>query len=265
MTDPDGNARSWDTLADAYQHEVGWPEDDLAWGIRCPRESQLAVLAGASGATLVLGCGGGQDLVALARLGLGPLTGLDASPRQLAHARMRLAAHDLEADLVESDAADLSRFAADSFAMVVSVQALDYVGDAAACFGHIARVLRPGGTLAFSVVHPADAATAETTPFGWEHSYFDVEREWVWDGLADADPVLRSWYRSPADWFTLVTGAGLVVDRLLEPPPSPDPWWHESGWVDADGWAKLDRVPGTIVVRARRPDLDDFGSPPERP
>lgn len=250
---PDPEA-GWDTIADAYQAHVGWPEDDLTWGIRCPPERRLGVVSDvAPGArTLVLGCGGGQDLVALARLGATPLTGVDLSSRQLAHARARLDAAGIEATLVHGDVRDLARFPDGDTDLVVSVQALDYVEDVATLFAAVRRVLRPGGVLAFSVLHPADIATSDAAPYGWTRSYFASARDWSWDGLADAAPPFRSWFRTPAAWFAAVSDAGLVVERLLEPAPEDDRRWVEMGWVDEDGYAKLDRVPGTIIVRARR-------------
>ncbi len=254
MTTPDNRA-AWDVLADAYQAHVGWPDDELTWGLRCPPERELRVVTDvAAGArTLVLGCGGGQDLIALHRLGAGPLVGLDLSARQLDHARRRLADAGVDAELVEAAADDLAWCTDASIDLVVSVQALDYVADADRLFAEVHRILRPGGVVAFSVLHPADLATDDVPPHGWRSSYFTTERDWVWDGLADEDPTLRSWVRSPAAWFTAVTGAGLQVERLLEPPPADDPGWIERGWLDADGYAKLELVPATIVLRARRP------------
>lgn len=254
VTGPD-NERSWDALADAYQQHVGWPDDELTWGWRMPAESELRlvsdVVAGAR--TLVLGCGGGQDLVALAQLGAGGLTGLDVSAGQLAHARSRLADAGVAAELVQGDAGRLDRLGPDTFDLVVSVQALDYVADLAALVAGVRRVLRPGGVLAFSAMHPAEAATDDARPWSWTRSYFAEEHDWVWDGLTEDDLAFRSWFRSPAAWFTALTEGGLVVDRLLEPAPVDDRRWIERGWLDEDGYAKLDRVPATICVRAHRP------------
>ncbi|MBW3620403.1 MAG: class I SAM-dependent methyltransferase [Actinobacteria bacterium] len=254
MTTPDNEA-SWDALAGAYQEHVGWPDDELAWGWRTPPEAELGlvsdVVQGAT--TLVLGCGGGQDLVALARLGAGALTGLDVSSSQLEHARRRLDGAGVAADLVHADAADLDGLDADSFDLVVSVQALNYVDPLDRLFAGVRRVLSPGGTLAFSVMHPAEAATEDAPPWPWTGSYFGEQRDWVWDGLTEDELSFRSWFRSPAAWFTAVTDAGLVVERLLEPAPVPDRRWIERGWLDEDGYAKLDRVPATICLRARRP------------
>jgi SAM-dependent methyltransferase len=246
----------WDLLADAYQEHVGWPEDELSWGLRCPTESELEVVSDVAdgAATLVLGCGGGQELVALSALGVSSLIGTDPSAAQLRHAATRLADADIDATLLALAAERLAGVADDSVDLVVSVQALDYVEELDACFSEVRRVLRPGGVLAFSVLHPADLSTEGEPPYGWHTSYFTSQRDWVWDGLAATDVPLRSWFRTPAAWFTAVTAAGLVVERLLEPPPVPDATpWIDRGWLDEGSARKLDVVPGTIVVRARHP------------
>jgi SAM-dependent methyltransferase len=252
---PPDNVAAWDELAAAYQRWVGWPDDELAWGLACPPEAELRLVSDvvADARTVVLGCGGGQDLIALADLGAGPLIGVDPSTRQLDHARQRLAARGLAAELIPTTADDL-RSVPDGWAdLVVSVQALNYLPDPVGCFTEVARILRPGGHLAFSVLHPADVSTDDHAPFGWHTSWFEVERDWLWDGLAERDVVLRSWFRSASDWFTEVSAAGLVVERLLEPPAVSAAPWIDRGWLEAGADAKLAMVPATILLRARRP------------
>lgn len=248
------NGAGWDRLSDAYQRHVGWPEEALTWGIRCPPEAELGLVSDvAPGArTVVLGCGAGEDLVALAGLGAGRLTGVDPSGRQLEHARRRCTDAGLEATLIPSGAEDLGALADASQDLVVSVQALDYVRDLSRCFAEIRRILVPGGILAFSVLHPADLATADQPPHGWHRSYFPQQVRWTWDGLADEDVEFTSWQRPPSTWFTACTSAGLVVERLLEPAPVDDRRWIDRGWLDEDGYAKGALIPSTILVRARR-------------
>lgn len=248
------NAAAWDALAAAYDREVGWPEQELAWGIRCPPESRLDVIGDvvAGATTTVLGCGGGQDLLALHRLGAGPLTGIDPSAAQLERARERLGAAGVQARLLHGDDRRLDGLEAAHADLVVSVQALDYVADLDRCLRRIANVLRPGGVFAMSVLHPADVSTEDTPPHGWHTSYHQEERDWWWDELTEAPVLLRSWFRSPSAWFTAVTGAGLVVERMLEPAPGPPEPWLQRGWIDEASSAKLELVPSTFVLRARR-------------
>jgi SAM-dependent methyltransferase len=246
---------AWDRLADAYQRHIGWPDDELTWGLRCPSESELGLISGVVEAprTLVIGCGGGQDLLALARLGAGPLTGLDPSRRQLAHAAQRLQEAGLDARLLVGVAELLTDVADESIDLVVSVQAFNYVADLDAAVTELRRVLRPGGVVALSVLHPADLSTSDEPPHVWHTPWFQRSRDWVWDELADEEVPLRSWFPSAADWFTAFTRGGLVVDRLLEPAPVEDHRWIERGWLDETTYAKLDLVPATILVRAHRP------------
>jgi ubiquinone/menaquinone biosynthesis C-methylase UbiE len=249
-------AAGWDRLADAYQREIGWPDDQLSWGFRCPPEHELRLVSDvAAGAdTLVIGCGGGQDLVALARLGAGSLVGIDPSSTQLEHAAARLDEAGVDARLELGTAEALTGVADASVDVAVSVQALNYVADLTAAVAELRRVLRPGGIVAISVMHPADMSTKDRAPYGWHTSWFEVERDWEWDGLADEAIAFRSWFRSPSQWFTALTEGGLVVDRLLEPAPVDDPSWIDRGWLDADTYAKLDVVPSTIIVRAHQPE-----------
>ena len=242
------NARGWDVLAPRYQSERGWPCDDLCWGHRVPKERELRALGDVAGKrTLVLGCGGGQDLVAMAGLGATGLVGVDLSTAQLEHARTLLDERRVVARLERRSVADLSIFADESFDLVVSVHALSYVEHAEACFREARRVLRPGGVLGIGVHHPIDASTGGEPPYGFTKPYFQVETDWAWRSLGGEAAPFRSYHRTVADWFTLVSEAGLSVEKLLEPRPSEDIVWEGADYKEKLAW-----VPGTLIVVARR-------------
>jgi len=102
----DKNAIGWNTIGERYQRERGWPSDDLCWGHRVPKERALRVLGDLSGKrALVLGCGGGQDLIALTGLGSASVVGVDFSKTQLAHARENLERAGVVAELHEASVA----------------------------------------------------------------------------------------------------------------------------------------------------------------
>lgn len=248
------NRTSWDRISSAYQENLGWFSDRLAWGIRCPFEDELRLLGDVRGRhILVLGCGGGQDIAALAKMGAGCVTGVDISSSQLEHARDRLLREDLLtiARLIHGSVEDLDLVDSESVDIAMSAHTLNYVEHADACFAETFRVLKRNGVFAFSVQHPADASTMDDPPFGFEKPYFQAQFDWEWQNLGGAR--FRSYYRTAGEWFTLLTDAGFAVERLLEPPPSDDAEWSKTGWAGMNDYAKYDTVPGTLIFAARKP------------
>ncbi|MCH8815067.1 MAG: class I SAM-dependent methyltransferase [Chloroflexi bacterium] len=255
IPDRPDNRAGWDAVSAVYQERLGWPSDRLAWGVRCPFEDELRLLGDVKGlSVVVLGCGGGQDIAALAKMGAARITGVDISDRQLEHARDFLLDEDVLSStrLVHGSVEDLRVIDDESVDIAVSIHTLNYVEHAALCFAETRRVLRANGIFAFSVQHPADAATHDLPPFGFEKPYFQVESEWPWTGLAEGDTRFRSYYRTVADWFDLLRNARFTIERILEPRPSEDSAWLETGWGQRDDFEKYATVPGTLIFVARK-------------
>lgn len=249
---PATNETAWDRISAAYQARYRLPEDRLAWGVWCPDESELRLLRDVRGArAVVLGCGGGQDCVALARMGAAQVTGIDPSREQLAHARRLLAKHGVKARLLRTSAEDLAAIPSASQDLVVSIHALNYVEDIHLCFAEVFRVLMPGGLLAFSVQHPMDAMTDDDPPYTPIKPYHAVEVEWEWQyPEADLQAGFRSWFRTAGEWFNALAGAGFRVERLLEPPPPERP--PENGFEERYPIDKARIIPQTLIFTARK-------------
>lgn len=240
------NSESWNQISAEYQAGRGWPTESLAWGIRCPLENELRVLDEVRDKrVVVLGCGGGQDCMAISHLGPAYIAGVDASEAQIQHARRLLGC---KVHLVHHEIETLPMFEDGAFDVVVSVHVLSYVREVAAVLREAWRVLKPGGQLAFSVHHPVDAVTTDDPPYCFTQSYFQVETEWSWFGGTP----FRSWHRPLTEWFRLVREAGFEVERMLEPPPVDLEVWRRSGWNAEPYYSKLNTVPGTLIVSARR-------------
>jgi SAM-dependent methyltransferase len=247
------NREGWNAIADAYQRERGWPHESLYWGIRCPPETELGVLDPIAGRkVLVLGCGGGQDCVALCSMGAGHVVGIDSSERQLAHAEVRCRPHGPRIALRHGDVQHLDE-PPDSYDLAVSVHVLSYVADVPECLRGVWRCLRPGGQLALSVHHPLDAITRDEPPYGFGQSYFQVETRWAWGSLGGADAPFTSYHRPISDWFRLLRAAGFTIENMLEPAPVELPIWRDSGWAGGPYYDKLATVPGTLILAARKP------------
>jgi SAM-dependent methyltransferase len=92
--------------------------------------------------------GSGNGAIAAARLGA-RATGIDYVPALLRRGRERAAAEGLYVDLVDGDAEAIP-FAAASFDAVLSVYGSMFAPDHARAAAEIARVCRPGGTIALA-------------------------------------------------------------------------------------------------------------------
>ncbi len=111
----------------------------------------------AAGPLLDLGCGTGLVGIALADLPVGPLHGVDLSPRMLA----RAAAKSLYAALHEADLLTFLETPGPDYGVIIAADVLCYFGDLAPVFAAVAPRLRPGGRFLVS------CETDPATPAAW--------------------------------------------------------------------------------------------------
>jgi SAM-dependent methyltransferase/ADP-ribose pyrophosphatase YjhB (NUDIX family) len=244
---PDNRA-AWDTISKAYQ--------DAYYGDRQPGrlrwargifEDDVRVLDDVRNRrALVLGCGGGQDCVALERMGA-VVVGLDRSEKQLAYARKYAERHDARnVSFVESDFTDLSRFGDASFDLVLTIRAIDYASDLRRAIDEAARVLKPAGVLAIAVPHPLNERVSHA-PYVVERSYWDETSDFEWT-IGETSATLRQHTPTLSSWFALLTDAGLQIERIAEPPQDDV---HDD--VDAEWDAERARLlPSTLILKARK-------------
>ena len=159
------------------------------------------------------GCGHGPLMVALRDRGAA-VAGFDLSPAMI----------DIAADRLGSDAdirvADLSAplpYDDDEVDVVTCSLALHYVQDWAPALAELRRVLKPGGRLVVSIIHPFVYA------FGYQdEDYFALTRyseDYEHDG---ATFTLTYWHRPLQDVINAFLDAGLVITSVTEPAADPD-------------------------------------------
>jgi predicted TPR repeat methyltransferase len=126
----------------------------ISLGYRVPGLMRAAVAShpdlvagGRLGPALDLGCGTGLVAVALSDLPVGPLTGVDVSPRMLEAA----AAKQLYAELREADVMDFLAEDATRWRLVLAADMLIYFGALEALLAAVHARLQPGGWFVFSV------------------------------------------------------------------------------------------------------------------
>lgn len=244
------NRGDWDRSADAYQAEHGEFLRDVGfvWGPEGLDEADARLLGDVAGRrVLEVGCGAGQCSRWLASQGARAV-GLDLSARQLQHSRRIDQESGVRVPVVCATATQVP-FRDDSFELACSAfGALPFVLDAQRVLREVARVLRRGGRLVFSVSHPVrwafpddptEAGLTVTT------SYFDrspyVEED------ASGQVTYVEHHRTMGDWVRAVHGAGLELYDLVEPEW---PAGHERTW---GGWGPVRGrlLPGTAIFCCR--------------
>ncbi|MDO5668956.1 MAG: class I SAM-dependent methyltransferase [Corynebacterium sp.] len=203
------NRSWWDLDAADYHDRHASYLDGFHWCPEMLAESEARLLGDVSGLTVLeIGCGSAPCASWLARHSSAFVTGFDLSPAMLAHADGRV-------PLTQADAQALP-YRDDSFDVAFSVfGALPFVPDITAVLIDVARVLRPGGRLVFSVNHPMRwIFPDDPQAFEAQISYF--EREYV-EHDANGTVTYAEFHRTLGDWVRALDTAGFHLVDLIEP------------------------------------------------
>jgi SAM-dependent methyltransferase len=160
------------------------------------------------------------------------VVGFDQSPRMIELCRERVPSGEFRVH----DLADPLEWLEDGdFDLALLALALEYVDDRVRALKELHRVLAPSGALILSRQHP----TADWLSDGG--NYFDtrvIEETWSrgWH--------LRYWLTPLETTCAEISDAGFLIDRLVEPRPTPD-----AETVNPDEYARLNAAPGFIAFR----------------
>ena len=240
------NRAHWDATADEYQarHSQQLDVDEPVWGTWSAPEAELQILGRVAGLdVLELGCGAAQWSIQLAKRGA-RMVGLDNSERQLDHARRLMAQAGMDFPLVHASAERVPLPDA-SFDVVFADHGAFGWADPYRVVPEAARVLRPGGLLAFCITSPiASLCWSLETDLQeprLHRDYFGMHR------LEDGDSV--NFQLPYGEWIRLLRESGFELEDLVEPRPPPEAqstYWDES---ELD-WAR--RWPAEAVWKARK-------------
>lgn len=245
---------SWNRLSARYQRAHTIRTDAAHYGPCAPDENQLRLLGDVRGKRILeLGCGGGQCSIAFARQGA-ECVAVDLSDAQIAYARELAAQEEAAVTFAQGDMADfLETLPEAGFDIAFSAYAFQYVEDLGRVFRGTRRALKPGGLFVFSLDHPLNDITAcEDGRILVSGSYFARGRRfWNWEmpGSEERTP-LYSFHRTVGDFLHLLTDAGFLVERLLEPEPTAEEF---DPWEDPAEMQRYAAIPATIIWKARVP------------
>lgn len=159
------------------------------------------------------GCGHGPLMRELGDRGA-TVSGFDLSPAMIAIARARLGQ---DADLRVADLAAPLPYGADEFDLVTCSLALHYVEDWRPPLDELRRVIRPGGRLIVSLVHPFVFAAVHH-----DQDYFALTRFSEEYDFGGTTAVLTYWHRPLQDALNAFLDAGFTLTGLTEPEVHPD-------------------------------------------
>jgi ubiquinone/menaquinone biosynthesis C-methylase UbiE len=226
---------AYDQLADAYAQRVETKPHNAYY----ERPATLSLLPELKGHfVLDAGCGPGVYAEILGGLGA-EVVAMDANPKMVAYAQDRLGGVAL---VIEASLEDpLVFFDDEIFDVIIAPLVMDYIKNWRATFGEFYRVLKPGGTLVFSMEHPMMKYFDHQS----ESNYFDIDRvTYTWRGFG-APVEVPSYRRSLTDIFNPLVDAGFTLDTVLEPLPTEE-FKHKA----PEDYEELTRQPGFMCIRA---------------
>ncbi len=244
------NRTFWDDYADTYQADHG-PQLGIhgsAWGVWQIPEAELGILGDvADRDVLELGCGAAQWSIALARRGA-RVIGLDLSERQLDHAAAAIEAAGVDVALIQGDAERVP-LPDESMDVVFCDHGAMVFADPMVTVPEVARLLRDGGLLAFSMHTPL----AEVCwPVGHAEPIERLVNPYFGMHRVDLGDSGHAEFQLPfGEWVRLFVRSGFVIEDLVELQPAAD---ATSTYQSAAGhtWARRWPLEHIWKVRRRR-------------
>ncbi len=258
MGRPEKTIENWWNINSAiYQKTSFMGTEDVEYGKFTPTESKLNLLGDLRGkGVLDLGCGGGQNSVALAKRGA-LVTALDISVEQLKYARRLAKANGVHVDFVRKSFLDLRDIRRDTYDLAFSAFALQYVPNLKNFFKEVSRVVRPGGGFVFSTHHPFFLTIDRRTGcVKLPYSRRKVTTTSDWTGRKPAKLVVFRY--TVSDYCNGLVEAGFRVEKVVEDKDLEHFDWLFKNQVWMRNWGEqfpvdlLKLLPTAIVFKASK-------------
>ena len=252
----------WDDMSHSYQMDTRITLEDVHYAPLTPGEREYGLLGDVRDKEILeIACGAAQNSIALAKWGA-RVTAIDISHKQLAVARNLVRQENVNVNLIRADAERLTIFKNSTFDKILSSFGWEFIPDLTICLQECFRVLRSGGQLVMSTVHPL-------TAFEWDESlnglvvtdYFNLPVE-SWDhNSPKVDHPAMTFFRTIQETFEMLVTNNFTVGRILEPFPYQIDRMSQderrqipySGDYWESQYHRLQKVPFAIIYVAHKP------------
>jgi ubiquinone/menaquinone biosynthesis C-methylase UbiE len=213
--------KSWNKIAALYKKRYEISTDELHYGPLCPGENNLRLLGDIKNKKVIdLGCGSGQNAVALAKMGA-DVTAIDFSKGQIEQTKRLASRQKVKIKSIVSDLEDLSKLKNNSFDLAISACAIAYIKNINKAFKEAYRILKPGGQFILSEMNPLQYIIDENehgVEFNAKYPYKPLLIKWDWefDDLQTA-PDFKHYVRPISQYFNTLVDCGFAVSKILEP------------------------------------------------
>lgn len=225
------------TFAEQYDNVV----QDNIYNAYLERPSLQAMLGDVNGCDVIdLGCGSGVYADYFIHRGVAKLTCIDYSSNMIEIVKRKFG--DRVTAYAQNASIGLIKEASESADLIISPLMIHYLEDLSVLFNDVVRVLKNGGSFAFSTHHPF--ADFECTLSG---NYF--EREFItemWNTVGE--PVEVTFYRrSLTEIMNAITDSGLVVTQLSEGKVA-----EEVKQISLEKYEYLSKNPNFIFIKCQK-------------
>lgn len=227
---------SYETMAEYYYESI----DTKPFNAYYERPATLSLLPPVKGKKVVdAGCAAGWYSEWLLKQGA-EVIALDFSPNMIAMTRRRIGE---QADIIRADLNEPLHFIEDKTVdIVLSSLALHYIKNWEVPMAEFRRILKPSGTLVFSIHHPF----MDFTVFKKENYYVTeiINDEWE----TDTGKVKIQFYRRPlSKIISSVIDAGFAIEKLVEPMPT-----EKFKELQPQIYERLTKKPHFLFIRAAK-------------
>ncbi|MGO0631844.1 class I SAM-dependent methyltransferase [Pseudomonas sp. SAR267] len=229
------NRDAWNASADFHRQSASWPPliDAVAHKdfscLDSTLTDQLKQVGITGKAVIQLGCNNGREAISLFALGASEVVGVDQSSEFLKQAHELAERSPYSPVFIESDIHELPASLDQRFDIaLITIGVLNWMPNLALFFTHVARTLKPGGTLVIYETHPfLEMLDPEASdPWRISTSYFLAEPlvetgAIVYEGKGEPNELQSYWQLHPlSEVLMSVAGAGLSLRAFDEYPHS---------------------------------------------